>query len=53
MGSEEGADLLFTYSLADRLGKTAAEIAALSVSEREGWIAYIGHLNRTAKAKGR
>lgn len=41
MRSEEGADVLFIYALADRLGKTATEIVAMPVHEREGWLAYL------------
>jgi hypothetical protein len=41
MRSEEGADLLFIYALADRLSKTASEIVAMPTHEREGWLAYL------------
>lgn len=41
MQSAEGADLLFIYSLADRLKKTVAEVLNMTDAEKEGWVAYL------------
>jgi hypothetical protein len=49
--SAEGADILLTYALADRLGKTAAEIEnQMPVAEREGWIAYLQRESQIRRA---
>jgi len=44
---------LLIYSLADRLGKTAAEIMEIPAEELQGWIAYLSHLNRVSKVGGK
>jgi predicted nuclease with TOPRIM domain len=53
LASDEGADLLLVYSLADRLGKSAAEIVALPADELQGWVAYLSHIKRVSEALGR
>jgi len=41
---------MLMYALADRLGKTVTELCnTMPEHEREGWIAYIEHENRTAR----
>jgi len=52
MSLEGGDDILFIYTLADRLHKTVDEILRISIHEREGWIAYFNHLNDLAKLNG-
>tara|TARA_R110000868_G_scaffold16851_3_gene74630 strand:- start:7541 stop:7717 length:177 start_codon:yes stop_codon:yes gene_type:complete len=52
MSREGGGDILFIYTLADRLHKTVDEILRISIHEREGWIAYFNHLNDLAKLNG-
>lgn len=52
MSSEGGDDLLFIYTLADRLHKTVDEILQISIHEREGWLAYFAYLTERAKLDG-
>lgn len=42
MAAPEGAELVFLYTLAEKLGKTVAEIRrTMPVAEREGWAALM------------